>query len=166
MNRLHNITAIALTGIVGFSAVSAPIVAAASETGKKNTTIALGAAALGLLLTQHNKLPGILAAGGAAYAYSQYNKDVRNRHRNDRYGYNRNGYNYNRNGRHQDNGGYPYSDNNSRSDYRRNNGNHNARYNNQDYRNNNDKYNNDSYSSDNRGNYDNSGDNDDDRGDR
>jgi hypothetical protein len=84
MKRLHSLSAIALTGLVGFSSVCAPLAAHASEEGKKNTAIALGAAAVGLLLTQKNKLPGLVAAGGAAYAYSEYEKDHRNR---DRYGY-------------------------------------------------------------------------------
>lgn len=87
MNRLHNFTAIALTGLVSLSALSAPIAASASEEGKRNTALGLGAAALGLLLTQHNKLSGLIAAGGAAYAYSQYNNDIGARHRRARYGY-------------------------------------------------------------------------------
>ncbi len=129
MKRTHSIAAIALTGLVGVSALSAPIAASASENGKKNTAIALGAAALGLLLTQHNKLPGIVAAGGAAYAYSQYNKDVQNRHRDERYGYNydrgyrnnNNGYRYSDNTNpgnyRRDDSGYPYSDNNQDGSY-------------------------------------------------
>lgn len=84
MKRLHSLTVIALTGMVGFSSLCAPLAARASEDGKKNTAIGLGAAAVALLLTQKNKLPGLVAAGGAAYAYSQYEKDRRN---NNRYGY-------------------------------------------------------------------------------
>jgi hypothetical protein len=75
MKRLHSLTVIALTGMVGLSSLCAPLAARASEEGKKNTAIGL---------TQKNKLPGLIAAGGAAYAYSQYEKDRRN---HNRYGY-------------------------------------------------------------------------------
>lgn len=87
MKRLHSLTAIVLTGLAGLSILSAPLAASASEEGKRNTALGLGAAALGLLLTQQNKLPGLIAAGGAAYAYSQYHNDVQARHRRERYGY-------------------------------------------------------------------------------
>ena len=86
----------------------APVTANASEEGKRNTAIGVGALALGLLLTQKNKLPGIVAAGGAAYAYSQYDASIRARHRrendgyyyrNDNYGYgSQDGYRYGENG--------------------------------------------------------------------
>jgi hypothetical protein len=87
MKRIHSIAAIALTGLIGLSTISAPIAANASEEGERNTAYALGAAAVGLLLTQHNKLPGIVAAGGAAYAYNRYNNDIQARHREDQGGY-------------------------------------------------------------------------------
>ena len=80
------LAAVALVG-----ATVAPIAANASEEGKRNTTIGLSAAAAALLLTQKNKLPGVVAAGGAAYAYSQYQNDINRRHKRARaYGY-RNG---------------------------------------------------------------------------
>ncbi len=71
-----------------------PITAYASEQGHKNTAIGLGAASALLLLTQRNKLPGILAGAGAAYAYSQSERDMAARHRRERWrayhrGYNR-----------------------------------------------------------------------------
>ena len=126
MNRTHSITAIALTGLIGFSAISAPIAASASEEGKRNTTYALGAAALGLLLTQKNKLPGLLVAGGAAYAYSRYNNDVQARHRDEQDGYYydnnnrrqnsdyRNRWDNGDNGNHQDNSAFNRQDNSQR----------------------------------------------------
>lgn len=83
MKRVNSIAAIALTGLVGFSTLSAPIAASASEEGQRNTAIGLGALAAGLLLTQHNKLPGLLAAGGAAYAFSQIHNDGDGRYRSD-----------------------------------------------------------------------------------
>lgn len=77
MKRLHTWTAVAITGIVGFSAISAPIAAQASEEGKRNTAIGLGAVAAALLLTQKNKTPGLIAAGGALLAASQLGRDRR-----------------------------------------------------------------------------------------
>jgi hypothetical protein len=71
MQRLHSLTAIALTGMVGFTSICAPMAARASEEGKRNTAIGLGAAAVALLLTQRNKTPGLIAAGGAVIAASQ-----------------------------------------------------------------------------------------------
>lgn len=75
--------AASLTAFIG-SALFAPIAASASEEGKRNTTIGLGALAAGLLLTQKNKLPGLLAAGGTVYAYSEYQKDINRRHKRER----------------------------------------------------------------------------------
>lgn len=49
-----SITALALTGAVGFSGIVAPVAAGASEEGKRNTAIALGALAVGVLLSQQN----------------------------------------------------------------------------------------------------------------
>ena len=66
--------------IIGCS-TALPIAANASEEGKRNTALGLGAAAAALLLTQKNKLPGVVAAGGAAYAYSQYQNDINRRHK-------------------------------------------------------------------------------------
>ncbi len=81
-------TAMALVATLGAGMILTPLTARASEEGRKNTALGLGAAAVALLLTQRNKLPGILAAGGAAYAYSRYDDDVRNRHRRENeYGY-------------------------------------------------------------------------------
>jgi hypothetical protein len=87
MKRIQHITAFAFAGLFGLGTLSLPLAAQASEEGKRNTAIGLGAAAVALLLTQRIKLPGIVAAGGAAYAYSQYNNDVQGRHRRERDGY-------------------------------------------------------------------------------
>lgn len=82
--------ALALTAVLGFNIVVVPVAANASEEGKRNTTIALGAAAAGLLFTQKNKLPGAIAAAGAAYAYKEYDDEIKRRHRREReYGYDR-----------------------------------------------------------------------------
>lgn len=79
--------------VIAASALIVPIGARASEEGKKNTALGLGAAAAALLLTQKNKLPGLLAAGGTAYAYGQYQNDVNKRHRRERAAAYRHGYN-------------------------------------------------------------------------
>src|SRR4051812_24472057 len=84
MQRTQRLTALALAALMTFGGAIAPIAAQASEEGKRNTTYALGAAAAALLLTQKNKLPGILTAGGAVYAYSQYQNDINKRHRRER----------------------------------------------------------------------------------
>ena len=129
MKRLHSFTAVALTGLVGFSSLCAPIAAVASEQGKKNTALGLGAAAVGLLLTQKNKLTGLLAAGGAAYAYSQYDKDVKKRHQREQYGYydDRSNNDYrtsrdNSNDRYNQDSGYRSNRDNSNDRYNQDNG--------------------------------------------
>ncbi len=90
MKTTNKMTAAMLALTITAGTLIAPVAANASEEGKRNTTIGLGALAIGLLLTQKNKLPGIVAAGGAAYAYTQYDASVRGRHRrenNDDYYY-------------------------------------------------------------------------------
>jgi len=76
----------ALAGLFGGGLLAVPGMARASEEGRRNTALGLGAAAAYLLITQKNKVPGIAAAAGAAYAYKRY-EDARNdRRRQDRYG--------------------------------------------------------------------------------
>lgn len=92
MRQAPRFTGLILAALVGFSGVAAPIAVQASEEGKRNTTYGLGAAAAALLLTQKNKLPGLLAAGGAVYAYSQYQRDINSRHHRERAAAYRHGY--------------------------------------------------------------------------
>ncbi|HZO90021.1 MAG TPA: hypothetical protein VFB38_16955 [Chthonomonadaceae bacterium] len=125
MNRTHRLTALALAAVMGVGIVTAPLAARASEQGRRNTAIALGAAAVGLLLTQKNKLPGIVAGVGAAYAYKRYNDAVSDRHRREReYGYydDNDYYRQDRYRYHRDRNDYgDYDDRNYRDDnYRRN----------------------------------------------
>lgn len=88
LNRNHRRTAGLLTATFVAGVVAAPLAASASEEGRKNTALGLGALAAGLLLTQKNKLPGIVAAGAAAYAYKRYDDDLKHRHQREReYGY-------------------------------------------------------------------------------
>jgi hypothetical protein len=115
MMRLNRFAAIALSMTLCAGILSAPLAARASEEGQRNTALGLGAAAAALLLTQKNKLPGIVAAAGAAYAYKRYDDSVRNRHRFEReYGYGYDRYNRDRYRQHDDD----YYDNQDR--YRNN----------------------------------------------
>jgi len=85
MLRPHSFIAAALAVACLATTLALPISARASEEGKRNTTLGLGAAAAALLLTQKNKLPGLLAAGGAVYAYTQYQNDINKRHQRERW---------------------------------------------------------------------------------
>jgi hypothetical protein len=94
MQKTHTITAGALALVLVAGLLAAPLSAQASEEGHRNTTYALGALSAFLLATQKNKLPGLLAAGGAAYAYTQWDRSIKERHEREAYyrdGYYRNG---------------------------------------------------------------------------
>ena len=73
----------ALTAFMGTSMLT-PLAARASEEGKRNTTLGLGAGAAALLLTQKNKLPGALLGAGAIYSGIQYNNAINARHKRER----------------------------------------------------------------------------------
>jgi uncharacterized membrane protein YebE (DUF533 family) len=93
MLRKSNMIAVGLlTAFIGTTTLTAPMAARASEEGKRNTTLGLGAAAAALLLTQKNKLPGALVGAGAVYAYTQYNNDINKRHKRERLSAYRSGY--------------------------------------------------------------------------
>ncbi len=94
------IASVCVVAIIGGMAFL-PMMASASETGKRNTTYALGAAAAALLLTQKNKIAGIVTLGGAAYAYEQYAAQIAKRHRLAK----EHGYQYQQNGRNVQNSG-------------------------------------------------------------
>ena len=134
MTIAQRLTSVGVALSIGFGAIVAPGAAMASEEGKKNTALGIGAAAAALLLTQKNKLPGIVAAAGAAYAYKKYDDDVRSRHRRE----NDYGYDYRRDDRYNNKyeNNYRYNrDNYDRNDrYNRDNYDSNYRYN-SDYRN-------------------------------
>lgn len=80
MQRNQSFMAAALATAFLGTALVAPLNARASEEGKRNTAIGLGAASAALLFSGHT-LPGVLAAGGAAYAYGQYQHSIDARHR-------------------------------------------------------------------------------------
>lgn len=77
MRLNQKLTAAVLAAGMGATMLFTPVAARASEEGRRNTTLALGAAAAVLLLGQRNKIPGIIAAAGAAIAYKRY-QDARN----------------------------------------------------------------------------------------
>ena len=77
-------TALAISMSLFTSLIIAPIAVQASEEGQRNTTLGLSAIAAALLLTQKNKIPGIVAAAGAAYSYKTLNDDIKSRHRRER----------------------------------------------------------------------------------
>jgi len=54
--------------------------ASASEEGRRNTTLALGALTGYLFTRGGNKLPAFLGLAGTAYAYKRYDDAVRARH--------------------------------------------------------------------------------------
>src|SRR5687767_7442813 len=88
------LTAVTVAG----AALIAPASARASEEGRRNTALGLGAAAAYLLLTNKNKTPGLIAVGAAALAYKSYDDAFRARKDRERYyGYRYGGdYRYNR----------------------------------------------------------------------
>lgn len=84
MNTNKGVMAVgALVAFMG-SALLAPMTARASEEGKRNTTIGLGAGAAALLLTQKNKIPGALVGAGAVYSGISLQNDINRRHKRER----------------------------------------------------------------------------------
>jgi hypothetical protein len=88
MRTTHRLTAGVLAAFLGTGLIAAPLAASADGRDNRNAAIALGALSAGLLLTQHNKTPGIIAGVGALIAASQSGD---RRDCND-YGYNGGGY--------------------------------------------------------------------------
>ncbi len=84
MNTNKGVLAVgALIAFMGTS-LMAPMMARASEEGKRNTTWGLGAGAAALLLTQKNKIPGALVGAGALYSGISLNNDINKRHQRER----------------------------------------------------------------------------------
>src|SRR5688500_9911734 len=78
-----------ISGFVGAvvlgSALAMPVAAKGSEEGRRNTALALGAAAAYLLVTKKDKVPGLVAAAAGAYAYKRYDDAFRERKDRERY---------------------------------------------------------------------------------
>lgn len=61
-----------------------PLNAQASEEGRRNTTIGLGALTGYLFTRKGNKVPAFVSLGATAYAYKRYDDSIRSRHRRQR----------------------------------------------------------------------------------
>jgi hypothetical protein len=86
MTRTHRFTAFALAGVLGVSMLAAPLTARASEEGRRNTAIALGAAAVvGLLLATNHRHHDVCVVPGPVYPVPVYNRydDVQVRYHRD-----------------------------------------------------------------------------------
>ena len=62
-------------------AALAPVAASASEEGRRNTTLALGALTGYLFTRGGNKIPAFIGAAGTAYAYKRYDDAIKARHK-------------------------------------------------------------------------------------
>jgi hypothetical protein len=63
---------------------SAPIAASASEEGRRNTTLGLGALTGYLFTRGGNKVPAFVGAAATAYAYKRYDDSIKARHKRER----------------------------------------------------------------------------------
>ena len=103
MNSRTRLSFAALASVFAVSILVLPVSARASEEGRRNTALGLGAAAAYLLLTKRDKVPGLVAAGAAAYAYKRYDDSFRERKDRERYwGYRYGDDRYYRSGRYDD----------------------------------------------------------------
>lgn len=107
-----------------------PLAAHAGADGRKNTTIALGAAAAYELLLKHQVVPGLVLGAGAAYAEKGYEDSRRSERDNNNRNY------YRRGSSHGYNNGYNNNNynrgNNNNNGYYRGNNNNGYNYNNSD----------------------------------
>ena len=74
----------ALAALTISGVIAAPVAAKASEEGRRNTTLALGAATGYLFTRGGSKVPAFIGAAGTAYAYKRYNDSINDRHRRER----------------------------------------------------------------------------------
>ena len=71
MIRNRWMTTLSVIGLLITAFAAAPSAVYASEAGRKNTALALGAASIYSLL-QHKTTQGLILGGGAYYAYTRY----------------------------------------------------------------------------------------------
>lgn len=62
-----------------------PMAARASEEGRRNTTLGLGALTGYLFTRRGSKVPAFIGLGATAYAYKRYQDKINARHRRERY---------------------------------------------------------------------------------
>lgn len=85
MERKHRWNLLLLTIMIPALLVPGVRAARASEAGRRNTAIGLGALSAYLFTRGGNKVPAFLAAGATAYAYKRYQDAINARHRREAY---------------------------------------------------------------------------------
>lgn len=75
----------AMASLVMGGALLTPVAARASEEGRRNTALGLGALTGFLFTRGGNKIPAFLGLGATAYAYKRYQDAMNHRHRQERY---------------------------------------------------------------------------------
>src|SRR5438105_13330053 len=84
MNTKARFVAGAMAAIVMGGALLIPVGAGASEEGRRNTALGLGALTAYLFTRGGNKVPAFIGLGATAYAYKQYDDQIRARHKRER----------------------------------------------------------------------------------
>jgi hypothetical protein len=74
-----------MTGLSVLVGIVSPTAATASEEGRRNTALALGAVTGYLFTRGGNKVPAFAGLAATAYAYKKYDDSVRARHERERY---------------------------------------------------------------------------------
>ncbi len=87
MRTNNRIFAAAMAAIFIGGATLAPVAARASEEGRRNTALGLGALTAYLFTRGGSKVPAFLGLAGTAYAYKRYQDSINARHRWERAAY-------------------------------------------------------------------------------
>ncbi len=103
MQRRTRFISGALAALFMAGATIVPVAASASEEGRRNTALGLGALTGYLFTRGGNKTGAFLGLGATAYAYKRYQDKVNARHRRERYA------RYRRHYRHGYRAGYRYA---------------------------------------------------------
>ena len=75
----------ALAGLFFVGTLAAPIAARASEEGRRNTALGLGAVTAYLFTRGGTKVPAFVGLGATAYAYKRYQDKINERKKRERY---------------------------------------------------------------------------------
>lgn len=70
----------------------APVAVRASEEGRRNTALGLGAVTAYLFTRRGNKIPAFAGLAATAYAYKRYDDSIKARHRRENYSRRRSSY--------------------------------------------------------------------------
>jgi hypothetical protein len=84
MQRTSRLFGAAMAALFMGGATLTPIAASASEEGRRNTTLGLGALTGYLFTRGGSKVPAFIGAAGTAYAYKRYDDSIRARHARER----------------------------------------------------------------------------------